>query len=202
MSNTVYLVSSSQGLIDYWARVPALAHARHLAQARLLDDTDPVQEALILLDIPDGSEHVALYARCCQHNRLLALSSHPNDTEAIAWLRTGAAGYAHALTPLHQLAIIIDTLGGGGIWIGRDIMQQVCRHFGQRLPSEASWSTRVSGREAEVVEALRAGLSNKEIARQLGITERTVKAHLTSVFQKLGVSDRLQLMLKLIDTGH
>jgi DNA-binding NarL/FixJ family response regulator len=47
------------------------------------------------------------------------------------------------------------------------------------------------------VSALREGRANKDIARQLDISERTVKAHLTSVFQKFGVEDRLQLLLKL-----
>ncbi|MCG9029613.1 LuxR C-terminal-related transcriptional regulator [Laribacter hongkongensis] len=52
-------------------------------------------------------------------------------------------------------------------------------------------------REREVVQALRRGLANKEIARELDISENTVKKHLSSVFQKLGVEDRLQLLIKL-----
>jgi DNA-binding NarL/FixJ family response regulator len=47
-------------------------------------------------------------------------------------------------------------------------------------------------REAEVLELVRTGLANKQIARRLGISERTVKAHLTSVFQRIGVADRTQ----------
>ena len=50
-------------------------------------------------------------------------------------------------------------------------------------------------REVEVLRLLRAGLANKQIARRLGITERTVKAHLTSVFQRIGVTDRTQAAL-------
>jgi DNA-binding NarL/FixJ family response regulator len=55
----------------------------------------------------------------------------------------------------------------------------------------------LSGREAEVAREVVAGRSNKEIARVLGITERTVKAHLGAIFAKLGVRDRLQLALRL-----
>jgi DNA-binding NarL/FixJ family response regulator len=50
-------------------------------------------------------------------------------------------------------------------------------------------------REAEVLGLVRQGLANKQIARRLGITERTVKAHLTSTFQRIGVSDRTQAAL-------
>jgi two-component system, NarL family, nitrate/nitrite response regulator NarL len=56
----------------------------------------------------------------------------------------------------------------------------------------------LSAREREVVELIAGGGSNKEIAERLGITERTVKAHLTSVFQKLGLSSRLQLAVRML----
>jgi RNA polymerase sigma factor (sigma-70 family) len=52
-------------------------------------------------------------------------------------------------------------------------------------------------RERGVAEAVASGLSNKEVARRLGITERTVKAHLSSAFRKLGVRDRMQLVVRL-----
>jgi DNA-binding NarL/FixJ family response regulator len=94
---------------------------------------------------------------------------------------------------------VFDTVQSGGTWVGRSIMQQLCARFGRQLPAKAEtdWRSRLSAREQDVVSALREGRSNKDIARQLDISERTVKAHLTSVFQKFGVEDRLQLLLKL-----
>jgi DNA-binding NarL/FixJ family response regulator len=53
-------------------------------------------------------------------------------------------------------------------------------------------------RERQVAEAIAGGANNKEIARQLGIAERTVKSHTTTIFDKLGVDDRLKLALKII----
>jgi DNA-binding NarL/FixJ family response regulator len=53
----------------------------------------------------------------------------------------------------------------------------------------------LSPRETEVLDLVAAGLANKQIARRLGISERTVKAHLTAVFQELGVTDRTQAAL-------
>ena len=53
----------------------------------------------------------------------------------------------------------------------------------------------LTGREREVLELLAEGLANKQIARRLGIAEKTVKAHLTSVFQRIGVTDRTQAAL-------
>jgi DNA-binding NarL/FixJ family response regulator len=59
----------------------------------------------------------------------------------------------------------------------------------------ADWSAGLTEREREVARAVASGASNKEIARRLGITERSVKAHTGAIFEKLGVRDRLQLSL-------
>ena len=61
--------------------------------------------------------------------------------------------------------------------------------------SEQAPARSLSPREEEVLRLLASGLANKQIARRLGIAERTVKAHLTSVFQQLGVTDRTQAAL-------
>jgi DNA-binding NarL/FixJ family response regulator len=61
--------------------------------------------------------------------------------------------------------------------------------------AEAPPSVELTPREAEVLGLVRQGLANKQIARRLGISERTVKAHLTNVFQRIGVADRTQAAL-------
>ena len=63
------------------------------------------------------------------------------------------------------------------------------RSGGQGAPAD------LTQRELEVLDLVRQGLANKQIARRLGISERTVKAHLTSVFQRIGVVDRTQAAL-------
>ena len=57
-------------------------------------------------------------------------------------------------------------------------------------------------RERQIVELLSAGASNKEIAKRLSVTERTVKAHLTAIFRKLGMSGRLQLALFALEQNR
>jgi DNA-binding NarL/FixJ family response regulator len=61
---------------------------------------------------------------------------------------------------------------------------------------------RVTPRERQIVDLLSAGASNKEIAKRLNVTERTVKAHLTAIFRKLGLSGRLQLALFALEYGR
>jgi len=95
----------------------------------------------------------------------------------------------------------------GGLWVGPDLMQRLVGSTNATLTSrnvsraaDTSMSDvwrALSSREAQVVRAVLTGRSNKEIATLMFISERTVKAHLGVVFEKLGVRDRLQLVLRL-----
>lgn len=115
----------------------------------------------------------------------------------------GARGYLHAsaVPDLMQEASLV--VAHGGLWVGPGLVQRLVaatRMVLSRQPAASSARSpgsldSLSTREAEVVRAVASGLSNKEVARQLDITERTVKAHLGSSFEKLGVRDRLQLVL-------
>lgn len=202
MSDMVILITASSALADGWADSLQLQDAMRLPDLAALNRAGVPADSLVLLDLAGivASERDILHA--CRHCRLLALSSMPQDEEGLRWLQWGAAAYAHAMSTPDLLQQVFDTVQAGGTWVGRSIMQQLCARFGRQQPAADApdWRARLSEREQQVVTALREGRANKDIARLLEISERTVKAHLTSVFQKFGVEDRLQLLLKL--TGH
>ena len=135
--------------------------------------------------------------------RVVVLSPTPDDGEALRAVAAGARGYAHthAVPPLLQeLALVVEH---GGYWLGpgpmRLLGQQEARADAALARAEladSGWGN-LSAREADVALAVHDGRSNKEIARLLGISERTVKAHLGAAFEKLGVRGRLQLALRL-----
>ncbi|KXA75564.1 helix-turn-helix transcriptional regulator [Bordetella pseudohinzii] len=84
----------------------------------------------------------------------------------------------------------------GGIWVGRSLVERLLQQVQERACARADWSQGLlTEREETVARHASAGRSNAQIAQLLGITERTVKAHLSAVFEKLGVTDRLQLAL-------
>ncbi|WP_265947899.1 response regulator transcription factor [Dechloromonas sp. A34] len=90
----------------------------------------------------------------------------------------------------------------GGLWIGQALLSKLVgstsRILGQQpRPPRDDWAKLLSERECQVARLVAGGASNKEIANQLEISERTVKAHLTSIFEKLSLRDRLQLSLKI-----
>lgn len=131
--------------------------------------------------------------------KVLVLSTHPSDDEAQQALRSGASGYAHAFTPVSSLNTIIQSISEGSVWMGRNLLQRLLRDVGSRLPppTAGDWTLNLSPREQEVAGLAATGMGNQEISERLGITERTVRAHLSAVFEKLQVGDRLMLALKV-----
>lgn len=134
---------------------------------------------------------------------VVLLCDEPEEGLVVQALATGAAGCCNthaAPEVLRQVALVV---GNGGLWVGQSLLQKLIgatnRALEQRLPApnDDSWAAGLSDRETQVARLVANGASNKEIARDLDITERTVKAHLTTIFEKLGLRDRLQLSLRV-----
>jgi two-component system, NarL family, nitrate/nitrite response regulator NarL len=132
---------------------------------------------------------------------VVVMSQQPDQDEALAALELGARGYCHALSARALFGEVAEVVRHGGLWVGTELMQRMVAALQGRLQvPEAEGSLSLDGlseREAEVARLVAAGRSNKEVARELEITERTVKAHLSSIFDKFGVRDRLQLVLRV-----
>ncbi|NMF97656.1 response regulator transcription factor [Aromatoleum toluolicum] len=129
---------------------------------------------------------------------LVVVSMTPDSAEALAALDCGARAYCHALAVPSVFRDVELVVRHGGLWVGPELMARVVGAAGRALaPLAEAQQPLLSGREAEVAREVVKGLSNKEIAAKLGITERTVKAHMGAIFEKLGVRDRLQLVLRL-----
>ena len=96
---------------------------------------------------------------------------------------------------LQQVSTVVSN---EGLWVGPSLLQRLIRATGPRVErarGDTPDLNALSQREIEVAQHVGNGASNKEIARSLHITERTVKAHLSAIFQKIGVRDRLQLAI-------
>lgn len=129
--------------------------------------------------------------------RIIIADTTPNDAEAFAALQAGCFGYCQAAAPLETLRQVLEVVSEGGLWAGQGLVQRLLGAI-NRLSSGKPGPDlleSLSAREREVVQLASRGLVNKLIARELGITERTVKAHLSSAFEKLHIKDRVHLAL-------
>lgn len=134
---------------------------------------------------------------------LVLLCDEPDDAIVMQALEAGAAGCCNthaAPEVLRQVALVV---GNGGLWVGQSLLRQLvgstARTLGQRSREEKrdDWAQLLSEREVQVARLVAGGASNKEVASQLSITERTVKAHLGAIFEKLSLRDRLQLSVRV-----
>lgn len=141
---------------------------------------------------------------------VVVLSYTPNDREALKALDLGARGYLHTLAAVDVLRKVAVVVANQGIWVGQELLAKVLGGSFKALQKSTASDDALSSellsllteRERNVAQAVMAGASNKEVSRQLDITERTVKAHLSTIFKKLEVRDRLQLTLKLSTNRH
>ena len=156
---------------------------------------------LALPDLPtwQASQWKALWGD--RGHRVIAASSNPKDDEAMAALDAGCAGYCHAFSDAGTLRQIQQVVQTGHVWIGPALMQRLIRGANQAAALVTvpvlDWRSLLTQRETEIAVMAAKGASNLDIATACGISERTVKAHLSAAFDKLGVSDRLQLALKV-----
>ena len=138
----------------------------------------------------DGVEATRRIAVEHPSSRVLVLTSFSDRTRIMDALSAGADGYLLKHSDPEAIAAAIRSVHSGEAPLDPKAARALLES--RRTASEASSLT---DRERQVLDLVRQGLANKQIARQLGISERTVKAHLTSVFSTLGVSDRTQAAL-------
>jgi len=136
-----------------------------------------------------------------QNAKFVATSSNPSDAEAIPALDAGCVGYCHAYADVATLRQVRQVVEAGQVWVGVTLMRRLVQSAAQAAPQapklDASWANELTEREQEIAIFAANGASNIEIARNCNISERTVKAHLSAVFAKLNLTDRLQLALRV-----
>ena len=128
--------------------------------------------------------------------RVVVLTAAEDDRDVIRAMRLGARGVVLKQSATELLIKSIHRVHAGEIWLDNRMTAEVLKAFSKS--SEAGpWREKplLSGREKEVVQLVAQGFRNKEIGEKLFISEQTVKNHMHNIFDKLGVSDRLELAL-------
>lgn len=137
---------------------------------------------------------------------VLVGSLNPSDPEGHKMFVAGAKGYFHAYSPLTVMDTMLQQVYEGHIWVGQSLMSRMLSQVSAKLNAQdpaamMAWQQGLTPREIEVAQRAALGHSNALIADDLHISERTVRAHLSAIFEKLGVADRLMLALKVHGVG-
>jgi len=196
----VLLITHDDLLWQHWR---ALDPARWMAaRGRGLADLQRWREqgralAVLDADVPKlPSWHDPSWTPAVAGLQVVVASASPNDEQGTQALGAGAHGYCHSYAQPAALAQALEVVASGGIWMGRSLVSRLLKLVTERAQDAYAWDAgRLTEREITVARYAASGQANAQIAEALGITERTVKAHLSAVFDKLGVTDRLQLAL-------
>ena len=129
--------------------------------------------------------------------RIIMLTTFEDDEYVKDALELGAAGYLLKDIPPAELVAAIRAVHGGAILIAPQVAKALIRKAYTAPEGQAvtpDWMLELSRREREILERVARGMSNKEIASELCIAEQTVRNHISTIYSKMGVSDRLQAM--------
>ncbi len=205
-------------LTDASATVPArwreaFAEGRALDLAELLKNLrgQDATQSMVWLNADDAlwSDALQQVLQSQSGARVVLLSGAPEPQQGLLALNAGARAYTHAYAVPELLQEVATVVAHGGLWVGPDLLLRFVGSAHNALasrpapapvaaaPAAANPWLLLSARETQVARAVSAGRSNREVAGLMFISERTVKAHLGAVFEKLGVRDRLQLVLRL-----
>lgn len=204
--DTIFITPSGQ-LADRWSK--AFPEASAVSSVTELSAVKRAN-AIVWLDIASLSQRRKfqdIEKAAASGCPVVVMATSPSEAEAFRVLNTGAAGYCHAQAAPQQLREIAMVVANNGTWMPPELMQRLLR-LSLRVvpprPSLASHLDELTAREVTVAREIAIGATNREISHRLGIAERTVKAHLSTIFDKLGVRDRVQLALCMnnIDTAE
>lgn len=176
--------------VDTMALVGFAADGRQAITA--VEDLTP-DVVLMDLSMPvmDGVEATGAIKHRWPAVKVVVLTSFSEQQRVLAALEAGADGYVLKHADPDQILAAIQAAHAGGA----PIDPKVARVLIEAKKVGSSGRAALTDREVEVLQLVGQGLANKLIARRLGISERTVKAHLTKIFQSLGVTDRTQAAL-------
>lgn len=204
----ILLGSANSSVLERWHTL--LVEGNQLQQAGTVEELEKcaatgVFDLILLHRLMIDSAICSEIRRAAPSSRLFLLSDQPGHEEGLAFLKLGIVGYANTYISPERLAEAFHVISSGRVWLGQKVIQQLileAQSNGSGIVHHGPDSrfAVLSTMERRVAELVARGRTNLEIAAELGIVERTVKAHLTTVYSKLHIGNRLSLAL-LINRG-
>lgn len=144
---------------------------------------------------PNSESIIGRLRRLSPRTRILVIATRSTDEHVDRVLRAGAAGLVGKQLGFDILTHAIRSVAAGELWANRRAQALTVEHLTNFAAGASEPEGQLTKREQQIVDGVARGLRNKEIARQLSITEKTVKSHLNNIFHKLGLEGRFALAI-------
>jgi DNA-binding NarL/FixJ family response regulator len=140
--------------------------------------------------------------RCAPKLKIIVVSSQDDETNTVELYHRGVRGIIPRSISPDLLVKCVRTIAAGETWIDNHSINLVIEAYRSQPSTPTSPLERLSPKELAIIPCVTLGMRNKEIAHKLGTTEQVIKNHLYRVYDKLGVSDRLELVLYCLQGQH
>lgn len=160
---------------------------------------------VVLMDIRlpklDGISATRKIRESCPEVNVLMLSSFEDEAHVLDAIQAGANGYLSKMLPAVELVNSIKTFTSEGLMIPQQLMGKLLHGLRKMGDSNTPTQATLTKTEIKIMDLLGKGMSNKELAKELNCSVKTVKNHLNNAFHKLGVSSRTEAVVKAIEKG-
>lgn len=189
-----------RAIIDANEDMTVVGEASNGAEAVDLASRTPVDVMVMDIRMPvlDGIEATAKVKGRRPETSVLILTTFDADEYVYRAIKAGATGFLLKDSPREQFLYAIRVVHGGEALVSPTVTRRLLERF---TPDESIPLPDLSQKEAEVLTLLAEGLSNKELAERLYVSEATVKTHVSNILTKLGARDRVQAVVAAYETG-
>lgn len=185
------------GVLAREADIDVVGEADTLDEGLRLDGLRQPDVVLLDLKLPDAAALEGVTSFAGRGRAVVVFTAHDADDEVFGAIRGGARGYLLKGSPAAEIAKAIRQVHAGESYLSPRVAAKLVKDVAQPRGRTGV----LSARERGVIRLVAAGLSNRQIGETLSITERTVKFHVTAIFNKLGAENRAQAVAIAAERG-
>jgi len=191
------------GLVDMLPGVEVVGVAYDGEEAVALCRKEEPDVVLMDISMPkmDGISATREIKALLPQTAVVILTGHEEDEHVFEGIKAGAQGYLLKDSEPEDLSRAIHTVYAGDTIVAPDLAQKMLNTFEGGRPGGAPLAPPLTERELEVIKALAQGMSDRQIANALGISEKTVRNHTSNIYRKLHIFDRTQAVIYAVRRG-